>query len=312
MFKISTLLEANNLLLESNIDKDIILQIEKSYYEMQKENHKKYLDLQKENLKGFAKVQYQHKMMVKVLMGKKISDLGRQLWTNKVGQLVLEEIIKNNKNIEDQLAVIKRFWKKDNKHSLLGYKVNIQDCFIPRLEIPSMSYEMLKNSYDLSDELTWQTNITPRLGMFIRLFPDWMQGKPGALERELTRFQSPISGIRYKRHGYSVPEMIDYVTAINKEYKDKLDKYREDYHNLMKDIEMYESQFEQFTLTYNAEELIQVYMHDREVLCNSLVFAYKELCKKAYESHVKISEAVNEVYQNIVNNSAISKNDWED
>ena len=80
----------------------------------------------------------------------------------------------------------------------------------------------------------------------------------------------------------------------------------------MKDIEMYESQFEQYTLTYNAEEIIQVYMHDREALCNSLVFAYKELCKKAYESHVKIAEAVNEVYQKIVNDSVISKNDWED
>ena len=315
MFKIDTLIESNDDIIiqeDINTDKDIPIRLEKSYYEMQKENHKKYIELQKENLRGFAKVQYQHKMMVKVLMGKKISDLGREIWTNKAGQWVLEEIIKNNTNVEDQLAVIKRFWKKDKSNSLLGYKVKIQDCYIPRLEIPSMSYEMLKNSYDLSDELTWQNGITPRLGMFIRLFPDWMQGKPGALERELSRFQSPIPSVRYKRHGYSIPEMIDYVTAINREYKDKLDKYREDYHNLMKDIEMYESQFEQFTLTYNAEEIIQVYMHDREVLCNSLVFAYKELCKKAYESHAKIAEAVNEVYQKIVNNSAISKNDWED
>jgi hypothetical protein len=148
--------------------------------------------------------------------------------------------------------------------------------------------------------------------MFIRLFPDWMKDKPGALERELSRFQSPIPSVRYKRHGYSIPEMIDYVTAINREYKDKLDKYREDYHNLMKDIEMYESQFEQFTLTYNAEEIIQVYMHDREVLCNSLVFAYKELCKKAYECHLNISKAIDEVYQKIVRDSPISKNGWED
>lgn len=315
MFTVDTLIESNDdieILKEAKIDKDLIVRLEKSYYDMVKDNHKKYIDIQKENIKGFAKVQYSHKMMVKVLMGKKISDLGREIWTNKAGQWVLEEIIKRNKNVEDQLAVIKRFWKKDMSHSLMGVKVKIEDCYIPNLEIPPMSFEMLKNSYDLSDELTWQTDITPRIGMFIRLFPDWMQGKPGALERELSRFQSPMSRIRYKRNGYTVPELIDYATALNKQYKEKLDKYREDYLNFMKDIEMYESQFEQFTLTYNAETLIQIYMHDREVLCNSLVFAYKELCKKAYECHVNISKAIDEVYQKIVRDSPISKTGWED
>ena len=178
MFTIDTLIESNDdikILKEAKIDEDLIVRLEKSYYDMVKDNHKKYIDIQKENIKGFAKVQYSHKMMVKVLMGKKISDLGRQIWTNKAGQWVLEEIIKNNKNMEDQLAVIKRFWKKDTSYSLIGVKTKIEEINVPNIEIPALSFNMLKNACDLTDELTWQTKPTIRQGMFIRLFPDWMQ-----------------------------------------------------------------------------------------------------------------------------------------
>ena len=315
MFNVDTLIESNDDIIlkeETNIDKDVPIRIEKSYYEMQKENHRRYIENQKQTFKSFAKVEYKHKMMVKVLMGKKISDLGRQIWTNKVGQWVLEEIIKNNKNVEDQLAVIKVYWKKDNSHSLLGIKVPIQAYYIPRLEIPSMGYEMLRNACDLTDELTCQTKPTIRPGMFIRLFPDWMQGKRGALQRELDRYQNPIPGIKYKKNGYTIPEMIQYVQAVNRQYKERLDKFREDYKYLMEQIKDYETQFEPFLYTYGDKDLISTYINDRETLCNSITFAYKELCKRCYETHTQIAEVVDRVYQRIVNNSSISDNDWED
>lgn len=313
MFTVDTLIESNDdiLLEESKIDKDVIVRLEKSYYEMQKDNHKKYIQAQKQAFKSFAKVEYKHKMMVKILMGKKISDLGREIWNNKAGQWVLEEIIKNNKNIEDQLAVIKRFYKKDNTYSLLGVKTKIEEINVPSLEIPSMSFNMLRNACDLTDELTWQTKPTIRQGMFIRLFPDWMQGKQGSLQRELKKSDFDIR-MRYKKKGFTIPEMIDYITKINKSYKDRINKFKDDYKDMMEQIRDYESQFEPYSHIYEDKDLLKTYMDDRETLCNSTVFAYKELCKGLYEANLKMGEAVNEVYQIIIRNSTISKNDWED
>jgi hypothetical protein len=275
---------------------------------MQKENHKKYIELQKQSFKSFAKVEYKHKMMVKILMGKKISDLGRQIWTNKAGQWVLEEIIKNNKNMEDQLAVIKRFWKKDTTYSLIGVKTKIEEINVPNIEIPALSFNMLKNACDLTDELTWQTKPTVRQGMFIRLFPDWMRGNKNSLQRELKKSDYDIR-LRYKKKGFTVLEMIEYVSKINKSYKDKINKFKDDYKDLMEQIKDYEAQFEPYLNIYGDKDLIKTYMDDRETLCNSTVYAYKELCKGLYETNLKMGEAVNEIYQTIIRNSVISRKD---
>ena len=106
--------------------------------------------------------------------------------------------------------------------------------------------------------------------------------------------------------------MIQYVQAVNRQYKERLYKFREDYKYLMEQIKDYESQFEPFLYTYGDKELISTYINDREILCNSITFAYKELCKECYNTHTQIAEVVDRVYQRIVNNSSISDNDWED
>lgn len=298
---------------EYNIDfkkEDIIIYLEKSYYDELLKANKEYINLQKKEFKNLytnKSDKNTYKEVVKILLGKKIKKKHMNQWFEKINNKLLSAIIKNNKNTNFRYHIISDYLKKD-KYSDFSRSIvslpedicffNIKDEAIQNNIKNNKLYKQLENILDLTDINTWKNHPTPRQGLFTKkLIPEYLFGTI----RDIDLAMNKTHCIKIDKGNYKTVDIVhiidDYMKYrelslktlfyLVKDIKEQISLYKEDSKHYM------ESFSDQYMLS-------KVFLDDMDHIMDNMYYIYRRLIKQINDVDKIYSIIVNDIYDRLI------------
>ena len=311
MFDIDKLYDSS-IINEANTDfkeEDIIIRLEKSYYNELLKANKEYINLQKKefkNLYGDSDKKI-YKEVVKILLGKKIKVKHMNQWFEKINNKLLSTLIENNHNTNFRYHIVSKYLKKDKYSNFSRAIVNLpEDICIFNIEDKSIQddikdnklYKQLENILDLTDIITWKNHPAPRQGLFTKkLIPEYLFGSI----RDIDLAMNKTHCIKIDKGNYKIVDIVNII--------DDYMKYRElslkTLFYLVKDIKeqisLYKEDSKHYMESFSDQYMLsKVFLDDMDHIMDNMYYIYRRLIKQINDVDKIYSIIVNDIYDRLI------------
>ena len=307
LYELSVVEESNNIK-----DDDIIIKLEKSYYDELLKANKKFIDIQKKNFKSFMTLDKQDKKniskeIMKVLLGKEIKVKNMDTWFKKTSLKLGKFILDDNKNISIRYTVVSEYLRKDKYSDFARISISIpEDIKLFKVEDKDIQsnisdgklYKQLINIMDLTDIITWKNHPTPKPGMFIKkLQPEYLFGSIRDIDLAMNKTHCEI----ISKGSYKAVDIIKDIDVLVHSKKKRFDILVSLIKDVRQQIELYKNDSKRYMESYSNEyKLTQTFLDDMDYILNNLYYIYRRFIKQVKDVEDIYGIIINDLYDRLL------------
>lgn len=291
---------------------NLIIELEKSYYDTITKANKEYIELQKKKFRSFYNLdkteeKYINKEIIKVLFGKQVRAKYLDQWFNKTTDKILSLILNYSKDINFRYKVIINYSKKDKYSDYIRSILylpediilfNIKDKDIERDIKNNNLYKQLENILDLTDIDTWKTNPISRNRLFSKkLRPNYIFGNITDIDLAMNKTHC----LMIKKGQYKVIDLIKNIEDYNKNKKVMVILLISTIKDIKDQLSLFKSNSEPYIKSFPEQfKLTKAFLDDIDYIMDNVYYIYRRFIKQINDNNKICSIVINEIYDKLI------------